>query len=515
MNTGFLLALFLGCLASTAALAPAVMRFARSIDAVDRGGYRKVFKGEVPLLGGLAIAVPAILLALGVSIAGHLIVRNWQWVWLNHREWFSPLFSLAGSRKECLTLALGGAAILGLGLVDDVKGLPARFKLLGQVVVALIICFSGFLLKTVSIPFVGPVDLGVGIGGLLTVLWIVGLINAFNLIDGIDGLAAGMGFIGAGALAALSILQENAFVMFAGVALTGGLLGFLPYNFPPAKTFLGDTGSMFIGYALSTVSLMGALKSETAVIVMAPMLALSFPVFETLVSIVRRYIRGVPVFAGDNLHTHHRLLRKGYSEPRVVLTLYGAGVLLAVAGVMSAVIPEDSGWSWCSYGLYVGTLLYVAWLAGYLRPTTLKKVLERRHQNRKLQALARYASLCLDVRMHTKANLLLELCRNELGLLHIDVRMRNGDWFLASPGGADDNTKALPEQLLVKSADGQDILIRYEFLHSPGPETETRQDVSTCLARIFDGMTTPRAVRPKAIVSVSPDGSLQANIGER
>ena len=512
MNAGVLLALFLGCLASTAALVPVVMRFARSINAVDRGGYRKLFKGEVPLLGGLAIAVPVILLALVVSIAGHFIVRNWQWVWLNYREWFSPLFSLAGIRKQCLTLALGGAAILGLGVVDDVKGLPARFKLLGQVVVALIVCFSGFLLKTVSIPFVGPVDLGVGIGGLVTVFWIVGLINAFNLIDGIDGLAAGMGFIGAAALAVLSILQENASVTFAGVALAGCLLGFLPYNFPPAKTFLGDTGSMFIGYALSIISLMSAQKTETAVIVLAPMLALSFPVFETLVSILRRYIRGVPVFVGDSFHTHHRLLRKGYSEPRVVLTLYGIGVLIAVAAVMSAVIPEDSGWSWCSYALYIGTLLYVAWLAGYLRPTTFKTLLERRYKNRKLQALARYASLCLDVRMHTKANLLLELCRSELGLLHIDVRMRNGDWFLASPGGADDNTKALPEQLLVKSADGQDILISYEFLHSPGPET--RQDVSTCLARIFDGMTTPRAVRSKAIVSVSPDGSLQANSGE-
>jgi len=513
MNTGFLLALFLGCLASTAALVPAVMRFARSIDAVDRGGYRKVFKGEMPLLGGLAIAVPAILLALVVSIAGHFIVRNWQWVWMNHRELFSPLFSLAGSRKQCLTFALGGAAILGLGLADDIKGLPARFKLLGQVVVALIVCFSGLLLQTVSIPFVGSIELGVGIGGLVTAFWVIGLINAFNLIDGIDGLAAGMGFIGAAALAVLSILQENTFVTFAGVALTGGLLGFLPYNFPPAKLFLGDTGSMFIGYALSVISLMGAQKSETAVIVFAPMLALSFPVFETLVSILRRYIRGVPVFVGDNFHTHHRLLRKGYSEPRVVLTLYGTGFLLSVAAVMSAVVPEDSYWSWCPYTLYFGTLLCIAWVAGYLRPTTFKTVLERRYQNRKLQALARYASLCLDVRMHGKATLLLELCRNELGLLHIDVRMRNGDWFLASPGGPDDKTKALPEQLLVKSADGQDILISYEFLHSPGPET--RQDVSTCLARIFDGLTTPGAVRPKAIVNVSPDGSLQANSGER
>ncbi len=233
-------ALFFGCLIATTALIPAVMRFARKIDAVDRGGYRKVYQGAMPLLGGLGIAVPLIVLGLAAAGAGHVIVidRVWRWVNIHHKESFDPLFSLAGSRNECMTLALGGIAIVALGLIDDIKGLRARWKLLGQIVIALFVCLSGYAVTTVAIPFIGPVNFGVSVGGLLTILWVVGLINAFNLIDGVDGLAAGIALIGAGALVALGIIQQNAYVTFTGVALTGSLLAFLLYNFPPAKIFL-------------------------------------------------------------------------------------------------------------------------------------------------------------------------------------------------------------------------------------------------------------------------------------
>lgn len=433
MEIRLTLALFLGCLVTTAALVPLVMGFARRVGAVDRGGYRKVYKGEVPLLGGLAIAIPILLLAFLISAAGRLIVGNWQWIWLNHREWFSPLFSLAAMRHQCLVVALGGVAIIALGLFDDIKGMRARWKLLGQLVVGVSVCVSGFIITTVSVPFFGTLELGIGLGGFVTVLWVAGLINAFNLIDGIDGLAAGISLIGAAALVALSVVQGNVYVTCAGAALAGGLVAFLPFNFPPAKTFLGDTGSMFLGYSLAMISL--TQKSETATILFAPLLALSLPVFETTVSILRRYVRGVPVFVGDNLHTHHRLLRKGFSEPRVVLTLYGGGLLLAASAVMSALIPEQSHWSWFSYALYAGTLVYIAWLAGYLRPASFRKVLARRNRNKIMQALARYGALCMDSGVRSaKLNLLLDLCRHELDLRYLEVTTRLGDWSVTSSG---------------------------------------------------------------------------------
>ena len=494
-DTKLICALFFGCLIATAALTPAVMWFARRIGAVDRGGYRKVFQGDMPLLGGLGIAVPLMVLGLAAGTAGHVIIRNWQWVWNHHRESFDLLLSFAGSRKECMTLAIGGVAVVVLGLIDDTKGLRARWKLLGQVVIALFVCLSGYAITTVYIPFIGVADLGIGVGGLLTMLWVVGLINAFNLIDGIDGLAAGTALVGVGALVVLSIIQENAYVTFAGSALAGSLLAFLLYNFPPARIFLGDTGSMFLGYVLAMMSLMGAQKSEAVVIILAPMLALGLPIFETLISMLRRYLRGVPIFVGDDRHTHHRLLLKGYSQPRVVLTLCGSGLFLATAAIMLALVPEDSKWAWCSYALYGGTLVYIAWLAGYLRPTTFKTVLERRQRNSILRALGRYAALRLNTNTGPiERSLLLELCRHELGLLYIEVRTRSGGRFMVSPDGMKyDRPQAPQEELLVKSSDGQDILIRYEFEHAP--DDNRRQDVSSCLAGIFDQMRIDQAVK--------------------
>jgi UDP-GlcNAc:undecaprenyl-phosphate/decaprenyl-phosphate GlcNAc-1-phosphate transferase len=481
-------ALMLGGLAITAALTPAVMGLARRVGAVDRGGYRKEYRGEMPLLGGLAIAGPMIGIGIAAGTAGYLVFGNWKWVWSNHRDWFDPLYSLAGTRSDNLTLAIGAIGIVALGLVDDIKGLRARWKLAGQVAVALFVCLAGYTLTTVSLPLIGSVELGIGLGTFLTMLWIVGLINAFNLIDGIDGLAAGIALIGAGALVVLSIIQGNVYVTFAGAALTGTLVAFLLFNFPPAKIFLGDTGSMFLGYALAMMSLLGAQKSEAAVIIFAPMLALSLPLFETAVSIVRRYVRGLPIFAGDSRHTHHRLLRMGYSQPRVVLTLCGTALLLGTAAVMSAVISDHSRWAWFPYALYVGALANIAWLAGYLRPSAFKSVLERRQSNRIFQALGRYAALRLNSGLKSsEANLVLELCRHELGLRHIEIRMRSGTLLVVCPDGTTpEGAEAPHEELLVKTADGQDIVILYEMNSAPDPNR--RQDVAACLAGIFDGM---------------------------
>ncbi|MFA6243088.1 MAG: MraY family glycosyltransferase [Candidatus Hydrogenedentales bacterium] len=491
-SLGAVCALFFVCLFVTVALTPIVMRLARRIDAVDRGGYRKVFQGEMPLLGGLAFAVPLVFSCLAIGILGHVIVRNWEWVWRNHRDSFDLLFTLASYRRECLTLAAGGIAIVVLGVLDDMKSLRARWKLLGQVVVALFVCLSGFALTSVTIPFVGTLNLGIGLGGILTVLWVVGLINAFNLIDGIDGLASGIALVGTCALVVLGVVQGNEFVTFVGAALAGCLTAFLFYNFPPARIFLGDTGSMFIGYTLAMMALIGAQKSETAMIILAPMLALSLPIFETLISMTRRYVGGVPVFAGDNLHTHHRLLRMGYSQPGVVLTLCGTGLLFAIAAIMSALIPENSKWVWFPYALYIGSLVNIAWLAGYLRPTNVRSLIERRHRNKVYQAFRKYAAL----RIHTgvrsgEAKPLLELCRCELGLRYIAVCVHDREQLIVSPSGSSrDEDWPSYDEVRIKSSDKKDVLVCYEFKHPP--DQNLRHDVSLCLAGIFDSVRLER-----------------------
>lgn len=476
----------LGCFVLTAALTPIVMQFARRIGAVDRGGYRKVYRGEMPLLGGIGIALPLVALSLTGALLGSLAVRHWKWVWLNHREWFDTVLTLAGYRTECLTLALGSVAIVGLGLVDDTRGMRARWKLLGQVAIAFFVSLSGHALTTVGLPVVGTVELGPVLGGIVTVLWIVGLINAFNLIDGIDGLATGLALVGAAALMILGLVQETLFVTLVGAALAGSLLAFLLYNFPPARIFLGDTGSMLLGYTLAVMSLIGSQKSEAAVILLAPMLALSLPLFETVVSVVRRYVGGVPIFAGDNRHTHHRLLHKGYSQPQVVLTLCGTGVVLASAAVMSALIPETSRWAWSPYALYLATLVNIAWLAGYLRPTSLRAVLERRHRNQVFQSLSRYGALCVNdaTFSETKLALLLDLCRQELGLRWMAIAIGQ-DRVVTSPRERlEPVAEGVSGELRVKSSEGQEIAVSFEY--NQPPDETMRQDVTSCLAAIFD-----------------------------
>jgi len=518
-------ACFLASLLVTALLVPAVQRFARRIDAVDRGGYRKVFEGAMPLLGGLAIAIPLILGGLVTAAAGYYIQHQWPVLFTEYPEHFSRLYTFAGYRGDCLVLVTGGLAILALGLVDDTRGMRARYKLAGQVAVAFFVSISGFAVPSLSLPVIGTIDfsiaslslpvvgvihLGQVLGVLLTTFWIVGLINAFNLIDGVDGLASGIAFIGAISLAALGFIQGNVFIALAGAALAGGLLAFLRFNFPPARIFLGDTGSMFLGYALAALSLAGAQKSEAALILIAPIFALSFPIFETLVSIVRRYLRGVPVFMGDNHHTHHRLLSKGYSQPRVVLTLYSVSALLAAAAILAAVIPEGSPWVFTSYTLFIGTLVSIAWLAGYLRPTTFRRIIERRKRNRVYHALAHYANLCLNGNGRAaKIDALLELCRLELGLAHLELQRENGTVLMAaSESPADSGTAQTSERLRVKSSDDQNIFIMYAFEHPP--DENRRHDVTACLAGIFDQLMLDRALKAGGKTTAEAEQALAA-----
>lgn len=490
---------FLFCGVLTAVLTPGIKRLAIRIGAIDRGGYRRVGRDQTPLLGGLAIALPVIIFLVGFGLAGSLIVRYWKFFYRLNPACLNPLMNFAVDRsafsRSFFVLTIGGVVILLLGFLDDFKGVRARIKLLVQFAVAVFICLSGYVLESFYVPLIGPVVLSPDLGVVVSILWIVGLINAFNLIDGLDGLAAGVALIAALVLALLGLSTGNILLVFACLALAGSLAAFLFFNFPPARIFLGDTGSMFIGYLLATITLMGTYKGEAAVIILGPLIALSFPIFEALISMLRRFVRGVPIFAGDRYHTHHRLLDKGYSKRQVVLTIWGVTLILAVAAYLSRVFPQDSGWTWFPGFVVVVTLLGIAWWAGYLKEAAIRRMFYRRRRNTVLAAFSRYAVQSLTSRSATIFPAeILDLCRREMRLSFLEAGFEKGSIPIGSSGLSPRDEEgnvitAALEELRIQTICGMRIVVRYRYDHQPY-EHES-EDTAACLAQIFEQGGTP------------------------
>jgi UDP-GlcNAc:undecaprenyl-phosphate GlcNAc-1-phosphate transferase len=245
--------------------------------------------------------------------------------------WPNSGFSLkSGEGRELAGLVIGAVALCLTGAWDDVRGLRASLKLAAQTGAAAVAFGFGFRIEAIQLPFIGPMSMGV-FAFPVTVVWIVGVTNAVNLIDGLDGLAAGVSFFAALTAFVIASLSGSAFVALLMAALMGALVGFLFFNFNPARIFMGDSGSYFLGFVLATTSLGGALqqKASTAVSLLVPILALGLPIFDTLFSMFRRVIERRPIFAGDRGHIHHRLLDLGLTHRRAVIFLYGVSLILA------------------------------------------------------------------------------------------------------------------------------------------------------------------------------------------
>ena len=251
--------------------------------------------------------------------------------------------------KEVAVLLIGGLIIALLGFVDDIKNLNAKFKFLIQILVALMVVVAETRIEVITWPFndSGAIVLGYWPSFILTILWIVGVTNAVNLLDVLDGLAAGISSISALCLMFISILSTppNMVAIVLTAALAGSSLGFLPHNFNPAKIFMGDTGSTFLGFTLAVVSIQGLIKSYTAITLVIAILVLALPIFDTAFAIIRRLLNGKPIMQADRGHLHHRLMDRGYSQKRAVLTLYCIsggfgiiGILYAKQDVVSAVM---------------------------------------------------------------------------------------------------------------------------------------------------------------------------------
>jgi len=340
-----MIAVFVLSLALAYLLTPLVARAARRWHVLDKPSARKLHARPIPRAGGVALAL-AFGLALALVIALHDVSRK-------------PL----AIDERSLALFAGGLLALLLGLCDDVRSLGARWKLMAQVGVALVSYAGGIHIGIVYLPGIGELALG-GLSLPLTVFWFLLIMNALNLIDGLDGLASGITLFVALTLLIVWNSPNNLVVALALAALAGASLGFLGHNFHPATIFLGDSGSYFLGYNLAALSVLGSLKSETAVAILIPIIALGVPVIDALWSPVRRFILGHRIFMPDRDHIHHRLLQLGYTHRRAVLLLYGITILMGVVS-LTLIHAQDDRAALVLVMVGSGVIFGIRWL-GYL-----------------------------------------------------------------------------------------------------------------------------------------------------
>ncbi|AVK82770.1 undecaprenyl-phosphate alpha-N-acetylglucosaminyl 1-phosphate transferase [Lysinibacillus sp. B2A1] len=298
-------------------LTPLVKRLAFRIGAVDAPNYRKVHARIMPRLGGLAIFLAFL---IGVAILYPYLTS------IGVLPWYVSKYSL-------LAIIAGACIIVATGVIDDMREISAKAKMLGQLVAALIIIFvGGIQIDTINLPFVGELDFGL-LSIPLTILWIVGITNAINLIDGLDGLAAGVSTIALITLAIMAFIMSNMFVLVLAALLAVASLGFLFYNFHPAKIFMGDTGALFLGFMISVLALLG-FKNVAFVALIIPVIILGVPISDTFFAIVRRVRMKKKWSDPDKSHLHHRLLDMGFTHRQTVLIIYGIAMMFGLAAII-------------------------------------------------------------------------------------------------------------------------------------------------------------------------------------
>lgn len=292
-------------------LTPLVKMLAFKIGAVDRPNYRKVHARIMPRLGGLAI--------FGAFLIGYFVLRP--------------------ENPIALFIVLGALMIIITGVLDDMFEITAKAKIAGQLIAAGIVIYGGLNIDFIKLPFGGVLDFGY-LNIPLTVLWIVGITNAINLIDGLDGLAAGVSTIALITIAGMALMMGNVFVFAMAALLAASTLGFLFYNFHPAKIFMGDTGALFLGFMISVLALMG-FKNITVISLIIPIIMLGVPISDTFFAIVRRLRMKQKLSAPDKSHLHHCLLNVGFTHRQTVLIIYA---LAAMFGVAALIFSQATVW---------------------------------------------------------------------------------------------------------------------------------------------------------------------------
>lgn len=327
---------------------PYVKRFAEKIGAVDAPNQRKVHTRIMPRLGGLAIYI-------GFLAAFFLFVPY-------------------AAKPELLGILIGGTIILAVGMLDDKYQLSPKWKLLGQLIAtAVVVVPFGLKVGIVNLPYSGSIDFTSGwllwLAAPITIFWIVGVTNAINLIDGLDGLSAGVSAIATATMAVMAILMNDMIVATYCFVLLGAILGFLYFNFHPARIFMGDTGSLFLGFNLAALSIMG-FKEALFVSFIIPIVVLGVPLWDTFFAIVRRIVNKKPISSPDKGHLHHCLLKMGLSHRATVLTIYSISIFF---GTMAIVLSKTTE-LWTTI-IIMAILLFVIHMA-----TEVIGLVSRRHR---------------------------------------------------------------------------------------------------------------------------------------
>lgn len=322
MNT--YLFIFILSAGASLVLTPTVRRACERFRLLDEPcDDRRVHHKSVPRLGGVAIYF-----AVLVALSALPFIHN------------SLTRSLGAVRWRFIAILIPATLVFLFGVYDDLRGSKAPLKFLVQAVAGGLLYALGGRIEVLSVPFVGSLELPMAIGLILTIVWTVGISNAFNLIDGMDGLAAGAALFASFVMMIVSLPLYNPFVTVVALALAGSLIGFLRYNFNPASIFLGDSGSLFLGFTLAALAVQGTQKASTVVAVVIPLLAFGVPMVDTGFTLMRRFISGRPLFQGDREHIHHMLLARGWSQRRVAFVLYG---VCALFGLMAMLFVGETG----------------------------------------------------------------------------------------------------------------------------------------------------------------------------
>lgn len=299
---------------------PSVIKLAGRVGAIDiPKDERRVHKVPTPRLGGIAI------------FSGFLVA-------LVYTIWANNIILDKETLVKMIGIVVGASIMIVTGFVDDIKPISAKKKFLIQTLAAIIVIYCGIKVEVLTNPiyFITKQVPYINLGWWaypITLVWIVGVTNAINLIDGLDGLAAGVSTISSLTLFAVAIFTKQPTIAVLALALTGATLGFLPYNFNPAKIFMGDSGSLFLGYMLAVISVMGVFKSAAALSILVPVFAIGIPIFDTFFAMIRRVLNGKSITEADKGHLHHRLMDAGLSQKQAVLALYFVSAVLGFSAV--------------------------------------------------------------------------------------------------------------------------------------------------------------------------------------
>lgn len=337
MNSLYVLAVI--SIVISAVLTPLIKKFAIRIKAIDiPKDNRRIHKKPIPLLGGLAIYFSFIITLI--------------------------LKSGSVSRSE-VGIIIGATIIVIGGFLDDKYDIRPWQKLLIQIAAAVALIIYGIRIERITNP-ISSAELYINIGNLfipLTIIWVVGITNALNLIDGLDGLAAGVAFISAVTIFIIALMNNRVEAAVLTSILAGSILGFLPYNFNPATIFMGDTGAQLLGFLLAAISIEGAIKSAAAFAIAVPILALGIPIYDVLFAMIRRKLNGKPIMQADKGHLHHRLLDMGLTQRQAVVIMYLVSAVLGSFAIIAMQVSTQR--SYFLLAMVMVVLVVVAWKFGF------------------------------------------------------------------------------------------------------------------------------------------------------